>query len=467
MKQGVVPSSWHSSQFQQRAYESLAISWTMHVRILSLSFFLVPPHWCSCQLSSMEPPVVPYTQPVEPMDINSGENVVMPENEMEDLEGMSMCFYNAEAKETYSCWFQVQMPLFSITQWPVPNTFPVHDLAQMNVQCPHCQALHWMDKHVMSLSKSRPEFEMCCVHRKVSLPPLCMLPLPLANYKHKRAMTFTRTSCNIMLHLHSHPWGSRLTTLLLAVDCQFFVSMVNWHTWQDLYCLPTMCTCLIPSFTYMILMRHLAIVFLKMKTFLWIRWWSFNNSCEHVIHILHCISMHMKSCKGTMHLIIPSSFVSFQAMINNDTTCPWLMKLGSFYQGDYCDIVLHLCPEYYCNPADNCDHLWLQCINEGHVVYAPLYYVLFFSIWRAWLVFRIMNANIYEMDHSLAVHGLLHSGLSKWVLHHTLRMSSVSNIFGWHVCVHQSGMPSFHTNSTTMASCDHVEWYWGCFIYDW
>ena len=51
----------------------------------------------------MEPPVVPYTQPVEPMDINSGENVVMPENEMEDLEGMSMCFYNAEAKETYSC----------------------------------------------------------------------------------------------------------------------------------------------------------------------------------------------------------------------------------------------------------------------------------------------------------------------------------------------------------------------------
>ena len=181
-----------------------------------------------------------------------------------------------------------------------------------------------------------------------------------------------------MLHLHSHPWGSRLTTLLLAVDCQFFVSMVNWHTWQDLYCLPTMCTCLIPSFTYMILMRHLAIVFLKMKTFLWIRWWSFNNSCEHVMHILHCISMHMKSCKGTTHLIIPSSFVSFQAMINNDTTCPWLMKLGSFYQGDYCDIVLHLCPEYYCNPADNCDHLWLQCINEGHVVYAPLYYVLFF-----------------------------------------------------------------------------------------
>ena len=50
------------------------------------------------------------------------------------------------------------------------------------------------------------------------------------------------------------------------------------------------------------------------------------------MHILHCISMHMKSCKGTMHLITPSSFVSFQAMIDGDTTCPRLMKLGLFYQ---------------------------------------------------------------------------------------------------------------------------------------
>ena len=47
-------------------------------------------------------------------------------------------------------------------------------------------------------------------------------------------------------------------------------------------------------------------------------------------------------------------------------------------QGDYRDIVLHLRPEYYRNPADNHDHLQLQRINEGHVVYAPLHYVLFF-----------------------------------------------------------------------------------------
>ena len=74
------------------------------------------------------------------------------------------------------------MPLFSIARRPVSDTFPVHDLARMNVQCPHCQALHWMDERVMSSSKSRPEFEMCCAHGKVSLPPLRMPPLPLANF---------------------------------------------------------------------------------------------------------------------------------------------------------------------------------------------------------------------------------------------------------------------------------------------
>ena len=176
----------------------------------------------------------------------------------------------------------------------------------------------------------------CVVHMGRFLCPLfaCRLFLLLiSSYcKHERATTFTRTSCNIMLHSHSHPWGSRLTTLLLAGARQFFVSMVNWHTCQDRCCPLTMCICLIPSFTYMILMRHLTIVFLEMKTFLWIRWRSFNKSCEHAMHILHCISMHMKSCKGMMHLITPSSFVSFQAMIDGDTTCPRLMKLGLFYQ---------------------------------------------------------------------------------------------------------------------------------------
>ena len=56
----------------------------------------------SCQPSSTEPPVVPYTQQAEPMDMDTGENVVMPGNDVEDLEGMSTCFYEATRREI--CW---------------------------------------------------------------------------------------------------------------------------------------------------------------------------------------------------------------------------------------------------------------------------------------------------------------------------------------------------------------------------
>ena len=48
------------------------------------------------------------------------------------------------------------------------------------------------------------------------------------------------------------------------------------------------------------------------------------------------------------------------------------------FQGDYCDIILHLRPQYYHNPHDGKDHVQLSQINEGHAANAPLHYVLFF-----------------------------------------------------------------------------------------
>ena len=208
----------------------------------------------------------------------------------------------------------------------------------------------------------------------------------------------------------------------------------------------------------MILMWRLAIMFLEMKTFLWI-WWQFcNKSCEHTMCILHCISMCMKSCKGTMHLITPSSSVFFQ-----------LMKLGSFYQ------VTLLLKETITTLSYISTQNIITTLQTIMTIYScnallkamlhMILHIMFFL--RAWLIFRITNAHIFETDYSLAVYGLSHSDPSKKVLHHTLRMLSVSNIFGWHVCVHQSGVPSFHMNSTTVALCDYVEWYWGCSIYDW
>ena len=50
----------------------------------------------------------------------------------------------------------------------------------------------------------------------------------------------------------------------------------------------------------------------------------------------------------------------------------------NIFEGDHCDIVIHLRPQHYHNPHDNQDHLQLYRISEGHAAYAPLHYVLLF-----------------------------------------------------------------------------------------
>ncbi|KAJ7673753.1 hypothetical protein DFH06DRAFT_1035878, partial [Mycena polygramma] len=54
-----------------------------------------------------------------------------------------------------------------------------HDLGPMNVECPHCGALHWADERVAGSSKHAPEFGICCNHGKVQLERLEAPPEPL------------------------------------------------------------------------------------------------------------------------------------------------------------------------------------------------------------------------------------------------------------------------------------------------
>ena len=48
------------------------------------------------------------------------------------------------------------------------------------------------------------------------------------------------------------------------------------------------------------------------------------------------------------------------------------------FQGDFCDIVIHLRQQRYHSSSDGCEHLQLHRISEGHAGYAPLHYVLLF-----------------------------------------------------------------------------------------
>ncbi|XP_052200448.1 uncharacterized protein LOC127806909 isoform X1 [Diospyros lotus] len=54
-----------------------------------------------------------------------------------------------------------------------------HYLGKMDVLCPYCSALHWMDEKLTKSSMKRPLFGTCCLEGKVRLPLLITPPPPL------------------------------------------------------------------------------------------------------------------------------------------------------------------------------------------------------------------------------------------------------------------------------------------------
>ena len=79
------------------------------------------------------------------------------------------------------CTSTAHGPYFCIARRPVLNMLDVNDIGVMNIHCPYCDALHWLDECVSSSRIGRPEFGMCCMHGKVKLSSLCVPPLPLYN----------------------------------------------------------------------------------------------------------------------------------------------------------------------------------------------------------------------------------------------------------------------------------------------
>ena len=54
----------------------------------------------------------------------------------------------------------------------------------MNIVCPSCKALHWMDEKLFHSSRSNPKFGMCCFSGKMDLPVLHALPEELHQLYH-------------------------------------------------------------------------------------------------------------------------------------------------------------------------------------------------------------------------------------------------------------------------------------------
>ena len=51
-----------------------------------------------------------------------------------------------------------------------------HSLGRMNIPCPRCFALHWMDEKLSNSSLQDPHFGMCCLQGTIKLPPLVTPP---------------------------------------------------------------------------------------------------------------------------------------------------------------------------------------------------------------------------------------------------------------------------------------------------
>ena len=101
----------------------------------------------------------------------------------------------------------VHDPLFCIAWRPVLDTLPANDLGIMNILCPFCDALHWVDEHVSSLRAGHPEFGTCCTYGKVKLPPLHVPPALYIIYSWQivlKPKNFEQISCNTMWHWHLH-----------------------------------------------------------------------------------------------------------------------------------------------------------------------------------------------------------------------------------------------------------------------
>ena len=59
---------------------------------------------------------------------------------------------------------------------PYREPIQIHSLGPMNIQCPHCHALHFISEKLSNSSLRNPRFGMCCLQGQVNLPPIQQWP---------------------------------------------------------------------------------------------------------------------------------------------------------------------------------------------------------------------------------------------------------------------------------------------------
>ena len=90
-------------------------------------------------------------------------------------------------------------PGIPLAHCPFDPAWKVHNLGYLNICCPDCGALHWLDERLSKSSILSPMFGMCCYQGKVSLPPIQPPPIELSQFLHSQeplGKKFCKHICN-------------------------------------------------------------------------------------------------------------------------------------------------------------------------------------------------------------------------------------------------------------------------------
>lgn len=104
-----------------------------------------------------------------------------------------------------------------------------HEVGRMEVECPHCGALHWIEERVLKYGRRSPRFGMCCTWRgKFSLPLQQEPPEPLKSLLTEQ----TATAREFRQKIRAYNSALQLASSGLAVDERFAggaVLLMPWH----------------------------------------------------------------------------------------------------------------------------------------------------------------------------------------------------------------------------------------------
>lgn len=291
---------------------------------------------------------------------------------------------------------------FGIARRPVLDSLHVNDLGDMNIRCPYCDALHWMDERVSSSRIGHPEFGMCCGHGKVKLPPLRVPPLPLYNLftsdtfqakefrtnivQYNAALAFTSLGVKVDHSIAGRgPPVFRIHGELSHLSGSLLPEESEAPTYSQLYIYdPHM------AYRYRISRNeNLSLNTMQILQDVMTNFNTYTPIYQHAHEVLH----RYDAPDYTLRLCVAPGNDPRRYNLPTADEVGVILPGEDTFQGDHRDIVVHLRPQHRHNVNDGHDHLQLHRISEGHPAYAPLHYVLLFPFGEAGWYYELRIPN--------------------------------------------------------------------------